>query len=113
MWIGGIVTVGWDKVIELPQVFLKVRRHWQVDLFVVIVPIQLNFYEFFFAFEIDSIIVVVFERSDEVVQVIFVDIFDPKAVNHQEKLDCFGFVLPESWHSLALEISLFVQSLFK
>ena len=111
VWIGGIMTVSWDDVIKLSQGFLKVRHHWQVDPFILIIPIQLNFHEFF-PVKINVDVVIFFKRSDEVVQIIFV-LIASKVVNHQDKLDWFGFVLPESWHSLALKISLFIQTLFE
>ncbi len=33
-------------------------------------------------------------EGQEVIQIIFADVFDAKVIDHQDKLDCFGFVFP-------------------
>ncbi len=52
----------------------------------------LNFHEFF-SIKINGDFVIFFKRADEVIQIIFVDVFNAKVIDHHDKLDCFGFVL--------------------
>ncbi len=80
--------------------------------FIVIILIQLNFHKFF-PIKINGDIVIFFKRSYEVIQIIFVDVFDAEVVDHQDKLDWFCVVLPQARYSLALEISLLIQTLFE
>jgi hypothetical protein len=84
--IGRIVLFSGNNVIELSQSFLEVRRHLQMNLFIVIIPIQLNFHKFF-PVKINGDIVIFFKRLYEVIQIIFVDVFDAEVVDHQDKLD--------------------------
>ena len=83
-----------------------------MNLFIVIIPIQLDFHKFF-PVDIDGDFVIFFKRADEVIQIIFADVFNAKVVNYQDKLDWLWFVLPQSGHSLALVISRLVQTLLE
>ena len=112
VWKGRILAFCWRVVIELAERLLDVSRHRQMDLLLLVVPVERDS-DVPRARPVFRDVVMLFEDVHEMSGVLAAFVFDSKVIDHECELDWSRVVAPEPGHQFALAVPVLVEALFK
>ncbi len=99
-------------VLESRDGFAAISGHGKVNLAFLVVEIEVDS-AVFLAFPVLVHHIVFFENLDEVICVLFSNIFYTEIINYEAECDWSLIVLPEAWCFVTLAVAIFRQPLFE